>query len=52
MYQDLTNYWHIYGPFAMMYQPITYWGVRNEVKDYDKAAEGYSVHFDLTKVYK
>jgi len=36
----------------MMYQPITYWGVRNEVKNYDKAAEGYSVHFDLTEVYK
>jgi len=52
MYQDLTNYWHIYGPFAMMYQQIVFWGVRNEVKDYDIAAEGYSVHFDLTKIYK
>ena len=52
MYQDLTNYWHIYGPFAMMYQPIEFWGVRNEVKNYDKAAEGYSVHFDLTEVGK
>jgi len=52
MYQDLTNYWHIYGPFAMMYQPIQFWGVRNEVKNYDKAAEGYSVHFDLTEIYK
>ena len=52
MYQDLTNYWHIYGPFAMMYQPIEFWGVRNEVKNYDKAAEGYSVHYDLTEVYK
>jgi len=52
MYQDLTNYWHIYGPFAMMYQPIEFWAVRNEVKNYDKAAEGYSVHFDLTEVSK
>ena len=52
MYQDLTNYWHIYGPFAMMYQPIEFWGVRNEVKNYDKAAEGYSVHYDLTEVFK
>jgi peptide/nickel transport system substrate-binding protein len=52
MYQDLTNYWHIYGPFAMIYQPIEFWGVRNEVKDYDKAAEGYAVHYDLTKIYK
>ena len=52
MYQDLTNYWHIYGPFAMMYQTIQFWGVRNEVKNYDKAAEGYSVHYDLTEVFK
>jgi peptide/nickel transport system substrate-binding protein len=52
MYQDLTNYWHIYGPFAMMYQPIQFWGVRNEVKNYDKAAEGYSVHYDLREVFK
>lgn len=52
MYIDLTNYWHIYGPFAMLYQPITYWGVRNEVKGFDKAVEGYSVHVDLTEVYK
>jgi peptide/nickel transport system substrate-binding protein len=52
MYQDLTNYWHIYGPFAMMYQPIQFWGVRNEVKNYDKAAEGYSVHYDLTEIDK
>jgi peptide/nickel transport system substrate-binding protein len=52
MYQDLTNYWLIYSPFAMMYQQISYWGVRNEVKDYDKAIEGYPVHYDLTEVYK
>jgi peptide/nickel transport system substrate-binding protein len=52
MYQDLTNYWHIYGPFAILYQRVSYWGVRNEVKDYDKAAEGYAVHYDLTEVYK
>ncbi|RKX54711.1 MAG: ABC transporter substrate-binding protein, partial [Thermotoga sp.] len=52
MYVDLTNYWHIYGPFAMLYQPITYWGVRNEVKGFDKAVEGYSVHVDWTEVYK
>ncbi len=52
MYQDLTSYWHIYGPFAMLYQRVSYWGVRNEVKDYDIASKGYSVHFDLTKIYK
>ncbi|GAI80228.1 unnamed protein product, partial [marine sediment metagenome] len=53
MYQDLTNYWHIYGPIAILYQPLTSWGVRNEVKGLDKAAEGgYSIHFDLREVYK
>jgi len=52
MYQDLTNYWHVYGPFAMMYQPIEFWAVRNEVKDFDKAVEGYSVHIDLTLLNK
>jgi len=52
MYQDLTNYWHVYGPFAMMYQPIEFWAVRNEVKDFNKAVEGYSVHIDLTLISK
>ena len=52
MYQDLTNYWHVYGPFAMMYQPIEFWAVRNEVKDFNEAVEGYSVHVDLTLINK
>ena len=52
MYQDLSNYWHIYGPFVMMYQEINYWAVRNEVKDFDKAITGYPVHYDLTQAYK
>jgi len=52
MYQDLTNYWLIYSPFAMLFQRIDFWGVRNEVKDFDKAVEGYIVHFDITEAYK
>ena len=52
MYADLINYWFLNGPFAMLYQPLQYWGVRNEVKGFQKAAEGYGLVFDLTKVYK
>jgi peptide/nickel transport system substrate-binding protein len=52
LYQELTNYWHENGPFAMLYQPVWYWGVRNEVKGAEEAFEGYSVHFDFTKLSK
>jgi peptide/nickel transport system substrate-binding protein len=52
MYQDLTNYWHIYGPIAIMFQLKGFWGVRNEVKGFDKATEGYGIQLDYTQVYK
>ena len=52
LYRELTQYWHENGPFAMMYQPVTYWGVRNELKGAEEAFEGYSVHFDLTVLSK
>lgn len=52
MYKALMDYWHENGPFAMLHQRIQYWGVRNEIKGYDKATEGYSVRFDLTKISK
>ena len=52
LYRELTQYWHENGPFAMMYQPVTYWGVRNELKGAEEAFEGYSVHFDLTALSK
>lgn len=52
LYRELTDYWHENGPFAMLYQPVTYWGVRNELKGAEEAFEGYSVHFDLTVLSK
>ncbi len=52
MYADLTMYWFSNGPFAMLYQPKSYWGVRSEVKGYEDAAMGYSLMFDFTKIYK
>lgn len=52
LYRELTQYWHENGPFAMMYQPVQYWGVRNEIKGAEEAFEGYSVHYDLTLLSK
>ena len=52
MYQDLTNYWLINSPIAIMFQLNVFWGVRNEVKGFDKATEGYGVRFDFTQMYK
>jgi peptide/nickel transport system substrate-binding protein len=52
MYIDLVQYWQANGPFAMLYQPIEYWGIRKEVKGYDKAFEGYNVHCDFTLISK
>jgi peptide/nickel transport system substrate-binding protein len=52
MYIDLVQYWQVNGPFAMLYQPIEYWGIRKEVKGYDKAFEGYNVHCNFTLISK
>ena len=52
IYYDLVKYWQDTGPFAMMYQPIEYWGIGNSVKGYDKAFEGYNVHCDFTLISK
>ncbi len=52
MYEDLTNYWFLNGPFAMLYQPLQYWGVRSELKGFDKAVQGYALVCDLTEIYK
>jgi peptide/nickel transport system substrate-binding protein len=52
MYLELTDYWHENGPFAMMYQPVQFWGVRNEVKGAEEAFEGYSVHCNFTRFSK
>lgn len=52
IYIDLVQYWQANGPFAMLYQPIEYWGIRKDVKGYDKAFEGYNVHCDFTMISK
>lgn len=52
LYRELTQYWHESGPFAMMYQPVEYWGVRNDLKGAEEAFEGYSVHCDFTQLSK
>ncbi len=52
IYQDLTNYWHENGPFAMLYQMVETWGVNNKVKGADDAFGGAYVHFDFYKLYK
>jgi len=40
IYYDLVKYWQDNGPFAMLYQPIEYWGIRKEVKGYEKPLKG------------
>ncbi len=52
MYADLMEYWFLNGPFAMLYQPLQYWGVRSEVKGFDKAVKGYGLVFNLMEVSK
>jgi len=52
MYRDLTFYWYDNGPFALMYQTIEKWPVRNELKGFEEAAFGYGMVFDFTKLYK
>jgi peptide/nickel transport system substrate-binding protein len=52
IYHELTDYWLANGPFAMLYQPITYFAVNKAVKGVDKAYAGWSVHADLRKISK
>jgi peptide/nickel transport system substrate-binding protein len=46
IYTDLTHYWFENGPFAMFYQSVEFWGVREEVKNFYDSAFGYSMAFD------
>lgn len=46
IYEDLTTYWFLNGPFAMFYQSVEYWGVREEVKNFYDSAFGYSMTFN------
>jgi peptide/nickel transport system substrate-binding protein len=51
-YQDLTAYWQANSPFAMLFQPVRYWGISKAVKGYSEACAGFCVHYDLTKISK
>ena len=46
IYQDLTTYWFLNGPFAMFYQTVQYWGVNEAVKNFYDSAYGYSMTFN------
>lgn len=52
IYRDLVKYWQDNGPFAMLYQPIDFWGIGKDLKGFDKAYEGYNVHCDFTLISK
>lgn len=52
IYKELTYYWFENGPFAMFYQTVSYWAIRNEVQGWEDAFFGYSMRVDWTKVYK
>ncbi|HPX97383.1 MAG TPA: ABC transporter substrate-binding protein, partial [Thermotogota bacterium] len=52
MYEILTDYWFLNGPFAMLYQTVETWPVRVELKGFEQAAVGYGMLFDFTKLYK
>ncbi len=46
IYEELTHHWFENGPFAMFYQSVEYWGVREEVKNFYDSAFGYSMTFN------
>jgi len=52
MYKELTEYWFQNGPFALFYQTIEKWAIREEVKGFEAGAFGYGMVFDFTKIYK
>ncbi|WP_448535122.1 ABC transporter substrate-binding protein [Pseudothermotoga sp.] len=52
LYKELQEYWIMKGPFAMLYQPVSFWAVSNDVLDFEKACQGYSMIFDFTKIRK
>jgi len=43
IYEDLTEYWFLNGPFAMFYQSVEFWGVRSELKNAYDSFFGYSM---------
>ncbi len=52
LYKELQEYWINNSPFAMLYQPIQFWVVRDEVVGFEQACQGYTLVFDFTKISK
>jgi len=52
LYRRLTELVMHKGPFAILFQPLNAWGVRNDVMGFETAAALGSMHVDLTKVQK
>ncbi|MCD6442503.1 MAG: ABC transporter substrate-binding protein, partial [Thermotogae bacterium] len=53
IYEDLTEYWFLNSPFAILYQNVNYFAYRSELKNFEEAFNGYSQRTpDFTKLYK
>lgn len=52
IYADLTDHWFENGPFAMFYQTVEFWAVREELSDFYQSAFGYSMTFDFGAISK
>ncbi|WP_448523633.1 ABC transporter substrate-binding protein [Pseudothermotoga sp.] len=52
LYKELQEYWIYKSPFVMLYQPVGFWAVSNDVLGFEKACEGYTLTFDFTKISK
>ncbi len=52
MYQILIDYWFEKGPFAVLYQPVARWAVREEVKGVEEAFAAYNFNVEFDKIYK
>ena len=52
LYRRLTELVMHKGPFAILFQPLNAWGVRNDVVGFETGAALGSMHVDLTKVQK
>ncbi|KUK58279.1 MAG: ABC transporter, periplasmic substrate-binding protein, peptide/opine/nickel uptake family [Synergistales bacterium 53_16] len=52
IYKELQEYWIEKSPFALLYQPLDFWVIRDNLIGFEEAAAGYSITFDFTKISK
>ena len=52
MYNILIDYWFENGPFAVLYQPVARWAVREEVKGVEEAFAPYNFNVEFDKIHK